>query len=724
MKIILRILFVFCFSASQLFAQQSDTAEINKTSNDSLHRNINDSIVSLNNVTVKSKKILVEPGKTTYLVGSFDTKTSLSATDLLVNTPTLSVTPDKQVKIKNKIDAIVLLNGSPVPDLRVLDGILSKNIQRIEVITNPGAAHDIEGIRGIVNIVTRKTGPGYFADVTGQLSTRSRADHSADAYISRKGKLVEYNLNAGFNYYRRPFESSSAWTNLLTANSFSQHTNAINKGINYYIFPGINIYIDSLTRLSFKGSYGPPSDYRSVIHSEYYSQTVNGSDSLNVIRNNTDAWLRPSMSNSVTFRKRMAVSKDIVSISFRQYTYRTTKIYTGSLDYPANTADYTQQNGIRFNEIAGQIDYQLSRLFNAVINAGVKYTSRYNHSVFVYNRYDTAQGKFVSDTSFNTGNSFSGRQNITAFYFTISKKCLRGISAEIGNRVEYTTDHISFAGTSKLDRYYASLLPAVAVVKTFGNAHSIEFNLSRRILRPGSNYLNPFMDNGRDPREINQGNPLLKPEKVNRYDIGYTFIHKNVYSSISAYMVSRKDVIGVVTSVYSRDTLLKKYNNINRSGDIGFSLNSSLSVKASTRFTYGGGVEWNSIASPGYKQKGFSYYSALSASVVFSRGFSASMSWRLSSTLITFQGTDPKRTNTSFSLSKTFIKKIAFSVSMTDFLPDNSIWVYRIDDRYIHQYTKNNLHLEAYKLRVSYSFGETKNRTNSTIKINSNDLKE
>src|SRR5207253_1908449 len=157
--------------------------------------------------------------------------------------------------------------------------------------------------------------------------------------------------------------------------------------------------------------------------------------------------------------------------------------------------------------------------------------------------------------------------------------------------------------------------------------------------------------------------------------------------------------IGVVTSIYSLDTLLKKYDNINRSRDLGLTLNGSLSIKNKARFSYGAGIEWNRITADLYKQTGTSYYWSANGSYIMKHDFFVSMSYRLTSAVINFQGMEPKQTNSAVSLNKTFVKKVTVSLSMTDFLTDNSTWIYRTDDDYINQYTKSNLHLEVYKVR-------------------------
>jgi len=81
--------------------------------------------------------------------------------DLLKQTPLLSTTDDKTLKIAGKNNALIYINGRKTNmDAESLTQFLkntpAENIQKIEVITVPGSEFQVESSDGIINIVLKK----------------------------------------------------------------------------------------------------------------------------------------------------------------------------------------------------------------------------------------------------------------------------------------------------------------------------------------------------------------------------------------------------------------------------------------------------------------------------------------------------------------------------------------------------------------------------------------
>ena len=96
---------------------------------------------------------------------------STSAPDILARIPSIEVQQDGSVRLIGAGTASVLIDGRRVTDpqtiLRTLQG---SQIERVEVMTNPGAQFPAQGTGGIVNIITRRSsqnGLGGSATATG-----------------------------------------------------------------------------------------------------------------------------------------------------------------------------------------------------------------------------------------------------------------------------------------------------------------------------------------------------------------------------------------------------------------------------------------------------------------------------------------------------------------------------------------------------------------------------
>ena len=84
-----------------------------------------------------------------------------NAFDLLKETPLVSSTDDKNIKISGKSNAVIFINGRKSNmNADALESFLksmpAENIAKIEVITVPGSEYHVESSDGIINIILKK----------------------------------------------------------------------------------------------------------------------------------------------------------------------------------------------------------------------------------------------------------------------------------------------------------------------------------------------------------------------------------------------------------------------------------------------------------------------------------------------------------------------------------------------------------------------------------------
>ena len=153
--------FIFCLSllllASIPAAAQSEPSDsIVYAPTDSLP-----DVEELEGVTVTAKKPVIqsEADRLIYNVDEDPAATTNSALEMMRKVPMLSVDGEDNVKLKGQENYKIYLNGKPDPTLssnykEVLRSMPASSIKKIEVITEPGAKYDAEGLGGIINIVT------------------------------------------------------------------------------------------------------------------------------------------------------------------------------------------------------------------------------------------------------------------------------------------------------------------------------------------------------------------------------------------------------------------------------------------------------------------------------------------------------------------------------------------------------------------------------------------
>jgi ferric enterobactin receptor len=119
-------------------------------------------ITSLENVTVVAPQKLIENKIDKMVFNAEKDLTSQGgvATDILKKIPQVSVDVDGNVELAGSSSIRFLIDGKPstafgsnIAD--VLQSIPASQIKSIEVVTNPGAKYDAEGLGGIINIILK-----------------------------------------------------------------------------------------------------------------------------------------------------------------------------------------------------------------------------------------------------------------------------------------------------------------------------------------------------------------------------------------------------------------------------------------------------------------------------------------------------------------------------------------------------------------------------------------
>ena len=118
-------------------------------------------IQQIQEVTMTKKVFKKESDRFVYDVAASPVAKGNTAFDLLKETPLVSSTDDKTLKIAGKSNAVIYINGRPTQlDADGLEQFLkntpAENIQKIEVITVPGSEFKVESSDGIINIILKK----------------------------------------------------------------------------------------------------------------------------------------------------------------------------------------------------------------------------------------------------------------------------------------------------------------------------------------------------------------------------------------------------------------------------------------------------------------------------------------------------------------------------------------------------------------------------------------
>jgi len=96
-------------------------------------------------------------GKKVLRIGKDLSTNGSNALEALDIIPSVTTTPRGQVQIRETSNVIIYINGKETKrDPTSLKFISAESLKKIEIITNPSAQHDADGVGGIINIVYKK----------------------------------------------------------------------------------------------------------------------------------------------------------------------------------------------------------------------------------------------------------------------------------------------------------------------------------------------------------------------------------------------------------------------------------------------------------------------------------------------------------------------------------------------------------------------------------------
>lgn len=544
--------------------------------------NLEQQVIVTQGISVEADKDMVSYNldKKVFIVDKNLTSSGGTAADVLQNIPSVSIDANGGVSLRGNSNINVLIDGKPASLMgydksNVFDQLPSDNIESIEVITNPSAKYDPDGISGIINIVLKKNKSfGYNGLLTLNVGTLDK--YSSSVNFNFKNDVWNF-----FTSYDNRFFTMHGYTNSSSISKISDTLNYLYENQNFSRHPvshnlilGTDFYIDTLNSISVSGLHNIFNI--SMNDSIGYRTQNSGNELTNFISRKSSGSSEYNNTNiNLSYRKVTDKKSPLFSTDF---------IYsksTGTVDNDFLMQNYNlnllptnliQQNSYQLtnnSNLAFQADFTYPIKYIGKIEAGLKTNFRKNDMDYKYNEFDSTSNRWNLDT--NITNHFIYNENINSFYTMISGK--KGeFNYNIGVRFElsYTKSNQEI-GNQNYSNNYFDIFPSVQLKENLTETQSIQLSYSKRINRPIYLALNPFIDYS-DPKNIRQGNPNLKPEYVNSFELGHSiFFDKTSISSALFYRYTQQQIAKIIT-LQTDGTTLTNYQNIDNASTYGLEL--------------------------------------------------------------------------------------------------------------------------------------------------------
>jgi len=491
--------------------------------------------ISLNEVSVVAMRRPVEfkNGNITVNIEGSPLAEGNSVYDLLSHLPGVVVDNDN-ITIQNRQGAkvmidgrILLLSGSQLVNL--LRSMSASTIDKIDVLKNPPVKYDASGTSGLIDIRTKKVKITGFSG-SSNLSYQQGFYSNKDGGLSLNYKGRNLNLFSGINFGNDSYRSVGYVDKTVKYNGLTTELNSTI--IEKYITNSINTNLGADWYIDQKNIVGMRADYSSGV----VSPTRSGAYAL------SDTSLGY---NRLVFNSSSKNTWDYWNFNFN-YEHKFDSLGTRlkfSTDYSpnhdANASDlenhfYTQpfgeilapmifknNNQMHSSILSGKIDFEKKIFRHYNLEAGIKETALNINSEYALRNKELATGEYVIDSLYT--NKFTYSERVDAGYINLQRE-FKKINIQAGLRAENTNvKAVSETNQISYTRYYFNLFPVLSVDYNVSDNHNIQLSYNRRINRPNYTYFNPYRFFGSNIFSSVQGNPFLRPEYSNTFELSHTY---------------------------------------------------------------------------------------------------------------------------------------------------------------------------------------------------------
>ncbi len=483
-------------------------------------------------------------GKKILRIGQDLSATGSNALEALDNIPSVSTTQKGQVEIRGNSNVIIFINGKETKrDPTTLKYISAAVLEKIEVITNPSAQYDAEGIGGIINLVFKKGKNGQFKLeaisnlIIPTISFNINPNGGLNASYNKNKFSLFTNISLDYGNYedysdtkRQNFKEK---LNLYDSRNMIKGTGLIS---NYNI--GVSTEVDSTLSMGLEVNYDRWDILNKGLQVNTFDFQNKPSDifELENERGELENELWVNFSIKKTLRP-----KQILKISLSTGGENETN-FTKSDEVAITTLPETaQQFLLSSSEIEqqryyqGTADLEIPFFESGKLKAGIK------ADLIQYNILQKAVLR--SKTTTLPDNDFSmNMQKIGAYL--LQRHQVHKLEYSLGIRMEqFSSKATQQASQSTFTQDYLRFFTSLQLNYLLPDrTHTLGFNYTRRINRPNFFDLNPFISY-EDPLNLETGNPALRPEIANLYELSY---HKElavIAMDVTLYRRKTMDVI-------------------------------------------------------------------------------------------------------------------------------------------------------------------------------------
>lgn len=501
-------------------------------------------VIHLKEVSITATKNVFEQQADCLVVnvGQIPSASGLSTFELLKRIPGLLVSDDK-IELAGTGSATILINGRESRYNEVsqaLKGLNAGNVEKVEVISHPGANYEAAG-GSIINIITkRRKADGWSGSLnmlggTGIYNkSRDKVDRNFNTIspsISLDYSTNKVSLYGSYSYFYSNVFDHKEFERTIDSILFYQSSYTPWHAKNQNMRFGGDIYLTKRNMLSVGVS-----TLNRAISKESTNLTdelfANSGGKISSFSSLID--LNEKQQNT-TFTVGWQLDVDTVDgklsadVEYSTFKINSAGEYDNIVDMGENYVNHqTIRNPVELFVAKTDFKKRVFADYALALGAKTSYATIDNGLRFLRN------GAVDSETS----TDFAYQENINAAYLSLERR-FKFAEVKLGVRAEQTRATGAEKEEEVLNRDYLQLFPSLFIKKDISKKFGTVFQYSKRVNRPSYLQQNPFI-RYIDSLTYTRGNPLLQPETANQYKLALTFSNHPFF--ILSYN-NRKDVI-------------------------------------------------------------------------------------------------------------------------------------------------------------------------------------
>ncbi|TCN56448.1 TonB-dependent receptor [Flavobacterium circumlabens] len=448
-------------------------------------------------------------------VGKDLTTAGASASDIMNNIPSVNVDQDGKLSLRGNDNVRVLIDGRPsnIDPAQLLKQIPSTSIKKIELITNPSAKYNPEGMSGIINIILHKNAnTGFNGSYSGGITFGETAKYNQSLDLNYKTGKVNFfgNLGQNFGTYFNDGLIRRFDENIV------QDLDIKNENDSYLYKIGMDFLINDHNTLSF--------------YTNQNKSTGKGFVDTDIDYNNGDPDIKnifqkskysgPEETGTYNLAYKHIFKKEGHTLDFEGNYSDSKETQNANFDTKTTAPDNTVKN-IIYNDLIKSdrqlstmnIDYVNPLSEKSTLEAGAEARITRTGNDYATGNPVVAAKDQISNYTYDT--------DIYSAYVTFGQK-YKKFSYQVGARFEsYKVAANLNYGQKKFDDDYITLYPSAYLTYNLNEKNTLQLSYSRRVDRPSLEQTKPIREFS-TPLVTSLGNPELRPQFTNSVEVNYT----------------------------------------------------------------------------------------------------------------------------------------------------------------------------------------------------------